>query len=155
MATYKEKLKDPRWQKKRLEILERDMWTCQSCMDSASSLHVHHRYYASVENPWDYPSAALVALCETCHAAESEEMPKASRALVDQIKAAGATFSDMWMLGLTLAELFESRLLTEPQWAAIAWAIDKVKRDPQWLEKLEEAYFANLRETRNPAGPAA
>ena len=29
--TYTEKLKDPRWQKKRLEILERDNWECQDC----------------------------------------------------------------------------------------------------------------------------
>lgn len=27
--TYAEKLKDPRWQKRRLEIFERDDWTCQ------------------------------------------------------------------------------------------------------------------------------
>ena len=30
---YSEKLKDPRWQKKRLEILERDNFRCQYCGD--------------------------------------------------------------------------------------------------------------------------
>jgi len=28
--TYSEKLKDPRWQKKRLEILSRDNFTCET-----------------------------------------------------------------------------------------------------------------------------
>jgi len=28
--TYKEKLLDPRWQKKRLEVLERDGWACRA-----------------------------------------------------------------------------------------------------------------------------
>ena len=42
---YAEKLKDPRWQKKRLEILERDAWVCQKCFDTKSTLHVHHRIY--------------------------------------------------------------------------------------------------------------
>lgn len=33
MSEYKEKLKDPRWQKKRLQIFERDDWCCQKCGD--------------------------------------------------------------------------------------------------------------------------
>ena len=39
---YSEKLRDPRWQKRRLEILERDAWQCQACLSTAKTLHVHH-----------------------------------------------------------------------------------------------------------------
>lgn len=71
--TYVEKLKDPRWQKKRLEILQRDEFECQSCGDKESTLHVHHYTYS--ENPWDTPDDDLLTLCEKCHA-EVEQLKK-------------------------------------------------------------------------------
>lgn len=65
---------NPRWQKKRLEILERDEFSCQHCGDKDSTLHVHHTSYASSlweddENntPWGYPSIILITLCDKCH----------------------------------------------------------------------------------------
>lgn len=67
---YAEKLKDPRWQKKRLEILNRDEWTCQGCFDTYSTLHVHHKRYIKGNDPWDCPDSILITLCEDCHAAE-------------------------------------------------------------------------------------
>jgi uncharacterized protein CbrC (UPF0167 family) len=72
--SYSEKLKDPRWQKKRLKILERDRWVCQKCGQDDITLHVHHRLYSKqYSEPWDYPDELLVALCEICHADESSE----------------------------------------------------------------------------------
>jgi 5-methylcytosine-specific restriction endonuclease McrA len=67
---YLEKLKDPRWQKLRLEVFERDKWTCQRCYDTESTLNVHHQYYKDNADPWDYPIEALVTLCENCHSEE-------------------------------------------------------------------------------------
>jgi hypothetical protein len=65
--TYAEKLRDPRWQKRRLEILSRDAWTCQFCGDKTRTLHVHHyRYHPNLE-PWEYKDAELETLCEDCH----------------------------------------------------------------------------------------
>jgi hypothetical protein len=68
--TYSEKLKDPRWQKKRLEILQRDNWTCISCGGAKNTLHVHHKYYTYGNEPWEYSNDVLVTLCEHCHVAE-------------------------------------------------------------------------------------
>ncbi len=68
--TYSEKLKDPRWQKKRLEILERDDWRCQACGDKKSTLNVHHTTYFPGCNPWGYPDVLLITLCDTCHSYE-------------------------------------------------------------------------------------
>lgn len=65
--TYSEKLRDPRWQKRRLEVLERDGWKCTACGDASKTLHVHHRYYVSDRDPWFYPPWALQSLCEECH----------------------------------------------------------------------------------------
>lgn len=63
---YAEKLKDPRWQKKRLKIFERDEWKCLCCGDSKETLHVHHLTY-SKGDPWKAPDNQLETLCETCH----------------------------------------------------------------------------------------
>lgn len=67
MKTYSEKLKDPRWQRKRLEILHRDDFTCQSCQDSKSEVHVHHRRYVKNKSPWEYDNGDYITLCKTCH----------------------------------------------------------------------------------------
>jgi hypothetical protein len=77
MKTYSEKLRDPRWQKKRLEILNRDFFCCQKCFDDKSTLNVHHKLYSSNTEPWDYPDSYLITLCETCHADEKKEMEDA------------------------------------------------------------------------------
>lgn len=63
--TYSEKLKDPRWQKKRLEIFQRDNFKCLLCGDSESTLHVHHKSYRN--NPWEVDSSDLKTLCAECH----------------------------------------------------------------------------------------
>jgi hypothetical protein len=62
---YKEKLRDPRWQKRRLEILGRDRFTCRLCGDTQTELHIHHlKYYG---NPWDAPDNFLITYCKHCH----------------------------------------------------------------------------------------
>lgn len=64
--SYSEKLRDPRWQKKRLKILERDRWQCQACHSDSRNLQVHHLIYRKVD-PWDYPDECYQTLCEDCH----------------------------------------------------------------------------------------
>lgn len=85
--SYQEKLKDPRWQKKRLEILERDEWNCQICHDSESTLAVHHRRYLPNRDPWDYPDELLVTLCEACHEFEKAERAAAESDLLEMLRA--------------------------------------------------------------------
>lgn len=63
---YQQKLLDPRWQKKRLQVLERDHFTCQGCGAKHRTLHVHHYCYTT-PNPWDESEENLVTLCEECH----------------------------------------------------------------------------------------
>ena len=67
MPTYTELLRDPRWQRKRLEILERDEWRCTDCGDSTTNLQVHHRRYLYGKMPWEVPDHWLETLCESCH----------------------------------------------------------------------------------------
>lgn len=69
---YSEKLKNPLWQRKRLEILTRDNYTCQMCNSTDNTLHIHHRHYIKFREPWDYPDSLLVTLCQDCHKKEEE-----------------------------------------------------------------------------------
>ena len=62
---YQKKLKDPRWQKKRLEIMERDEWKCRFCGDKLTTLNVHHLKYK--DKPWNAPNEELITVCEDCH----------------------------------------------------------------------------------------
>jgi len=78
--SYSEKLLDPRWQKMRLLILQRDGFRCRSCESDTKTLHVHHCFYAPNREPWEYPESSLVTLCYECHEQEGT--------------ASGAVYSD-------------------------------------------------------------
>lgn len=67
MSEYTEKFKDPRWQKKRLEILDDRGWACELCCRKEKTLHVHHVCYFKGKDPWEYEDHLLRVLCEECH----------------------------------------------------------------------------------------
>jgi hypothetical protein len=69
VMTYSEKLKDPRWQKLRLRVLEMADWKCQRCSCATKPLHVHHTAYGMGE-PWEIDTRFLKVLCEDCHGQE-------------------------------------------------------------------------------------
>lgn len=66
MSAYAELLRDPRWQKKRLDVLNRDGFACIKCGNSKVELHVHHTFYDG-RKPWEYELSALETLCKLCH----------------------------------------------------------------------------------------
>lgn len=64
---YREKLRDPRWQKLRLEVLDAAGWRCSWCGSGERNIQIHHGYYTKGAEPWEYPPEALHVLCEHCH----------------------------------------------------------------------------------------
>jgi len=64
---YTAKLKDPRWQKKRLDILNLANWRCEDCRRGDRQLEVHHCAYVPRTEPWEYDAALLMCLCGECH----------------------------------------------------------------------------------------
>lgn len=86
-TAFARKYLDPRWQKKRLLILERDGWTCQQCQLGTETLHVHHLWYARDRDPWDYDDSALLTLCESCHEAETAASRDVNERLVASFRA--------------------------------------------------------------------
>lgn len=86
---YGKKLQDPRWQRKRLEVMERDGFKCANCGASDKQLHVHHSYYRRDADPWDYPRGSLVTVCLGCHAEVTEYQPFDPRSFFESICNAG------------------------------------------------------------------
>ncbi len=83
---YLDKLKDPRWQKRRLELLNKGNWICTKCGDENSTLHVHHTKYLPDREPWEYPDELFKILCENCHKIEKEQRLKQEKILIDSLK---------------------------------------------------------------------
>lgn len=92
---YSEKLRDPRWQKKRLEIFNRDNWHCQWCTKKEVTLAVHHLYYDKGKYPWDYPNEALITLCEGCHNIEYKNRYGMEMLLLYTLRTKGYSSADL------------------------------------------------------------
>lgn len=102
---YRKSFKDPRWQKRRLKILERDDWKCQKCGNSEEMLVVHHKWYGNERDtesnefrwryPWEYDDGDLVTLCDSCHQEEHEELSTIEADLIQILKQAGFMSEDM------------------------------------------------------------
>ena len=82
MSNWSAKLKDPRWQKLRLKVMERDGWKCVICDSNDKVLHVHHIVYDRRNpNPWEYDAETLQTLCRECHKVRQELIDNAANAL--------------------------------------------------------------------------
>jgi len=68
--SWKEQYKHPNWQRKRLEILKRDNFTCRMCLNKDDQLHVHHLKYDKTKFIWEIHEMYLVTLCHSCHEKE-------------------------------------------------------------------------------------
>ena len=65
--SYSDKLRLPKWQRKRLEILSRDNFICCNCSDNETELQVHHKEYKNGCEPWEYDNSNFETLCKDCH----------------------------------------------------------------------------------------
>jgi hypothetical protein len=102
--SYSDALRDPRWQKKRLEIMNRDGFACTKCGHTEKTLNVHHRWYVRGRKPWEYESKQLTTLCEPCHERET--------LIQDRLCGALASLDSHWirLLGDLAHGLMDSHL---------------------------------------------
>lgn len=122
---YLAKLRDPRWQKMRLAVFERDNWSCQKCFDSKATLHVHHRYYQSGSEPWEYRPDALVTLCQQCHEDETELLRDTEADLILILKQCGAMQEQLdEMAGIFCS--YTHKQLGPHEWSVLLWAVDQI-----------------------------
>lgn len=68
-SSYSDALQDPRWQKRRLEILSAADWACEDCGRKDRAFDIHHNFYirAFRNQPWRYENDLVMALCKPCH----------------------------------------------------------------------------------------
>ena len=68
--SYSDLLQNALWQKKRLEIMQRDNFSCVKCgrgINDGTMLNVHHKIYYPNRKPWEYEDNCLETLCVDCH----------------------------------------------------------------------------------------
>lgn len=141
-STYSKKLLNPAWQRKRLEILNRDEFTCQSCFDSETTLHVHHKYYERGRAPWDYPPEALVTLCVNCHDIETEEGRYAKEDLIKALCQKGLLSRDIHRIAIAIAQ---SEGLNGNQPEVDASIIEHLFKNKYAWEALSESFWEDCR----------
>lgn len=101
--TYQEQLKSPKWQKKRLEILNRDEFTCQNCGETDSELHVHHLFYLRNIKVYDYPDKFYITLCKGCHENIHNETELVYREIVNHLHELSVHHIDTYIKALKVA----------------------------------------------------
>jgi len=144
---YSEKLKDPRWQKKRLKILEWDEWACQVCFDSENTLTVHHLRYLPGVEPWDHPDDLLLTLCEDCHGYERDTRGSVESDLLEIMKANKFMSQDLRIL--CQAFMWEKEPHVPSVTAcAIRWAL----QDNKVISEIIDRYLNSLTQKRESVG---
>jgi hypothetical protein len=137
-SAYGEKLRDPRWQKLRLQVFGRDGFACQECADESSTLNVHHLWYEG-ENPWDAPLQALVTLCENCHEYETQAIRLAIKDISDVLRHRGFGSLAIFTLARGLEALPSDGFQKAPIWASVyAWAMADPKMRLEILNRNGE-----------------
>lgn len=151
-SEYSKKLRDPRWQKKRLEIMKRDDFSCIKCGDNESPLNVHHCYYKKGNEPWEYDDSSLVTLCENCHK-EEENCWQEKMLLIEELSKKGMLSEGFETLSTALLEGDKGRF-SEYDIATIASlflneslrsVVFEISNDPYLWNDVQEL-IANRRE---------
>lgn len=94
--SYYTQLQSPKWQRRRLEIFQRDNWKCQECGSEVNTLHVHHMGYRGMA--WEAPDGALITLCIFCHQKEEGAKKEVMTKLVNSIGVNGFMSKDIQQL---------------------------------------------------------
>lgn len=121
--SYAEKLRDPRWQRKRLQIMERADFACEHCGAADRTLNVHHKLYRKGAMPWEYENHELECVCEGCH-----EIAHGWRQRLDEILAQSGDIERI--VGFAEAMLAEQLIFEEDE--------DGNPRKDQWPMRSHE-----------------
>lgn len=101
--SYHDDMKTATWQKRRLQLLERDKWKCQNhdCTGESQQLEIHHIDYIPGQKIWEYPDDMLLTLCSKCHSKEQERDP-AERMLINSMRMKGFMVGDVLALSVKI-----------------------------------------------------
>lgn len=150
--TYSEKLRDPRWQRKRLEVMQRDNFTCQYCKNDELTLNVHHMKYG--KEPWDIDSKYLITLCESCHEIESQYRKETEGLLLESLRINKFTALQIHTLSTIFGQDIDS------EWArnenSLTYLSTIIKKTEEWDLEAKKAvnemfteFFKNVNASKN------
>lgn len=143
-AKYEDLLKHPLWQRKRLEVFERDGWSCLGCGSQSSELQVHHlKYPPKGRMPWEIESEWLESLCRYCH-----EQRTAFDLFATKHRAIPTRHVRIYIaeLNSALDLYYESKNQTKPTFPQAAMAIHDPIGEVQRLVGLREEIARKRRE---------
>lgn len=136
-AAYRKKLLDPRWQKKRLEILSRDDFACRACGAKDKTLHVHHIWYDNDNEPWDVVDTALATLCADCHEGETGFFRESGKYLIRDLNILGLFGNAFEELGLALHRLrVDGGIPKGASGDQVAIALSHALSDPDFIVRI-------------------
>jgi hypothetical protein len=155
-TAYIEKLKDPRWQKKRLEVFQRDNFTCQKCFDDQNNLPlaVHHLHYEKGKEPWEYPIERLTTLCEDCHQEEYENQYASEAELIKSLRLAGFFHEELEALSLVFYDEHAKGCIplfhvTEVVISMIAWMLRSDTIQREMLDRYFKDFLGSSKTSNN------
>lgn len=147
-SEYSKKLRDPRWQRLRLEIFQRDGWRCTNCWARDRTLHCHHKEYIPGADPWDHPPEMLATLCEVCHDLSHADSSEVVEYLGANMRAAG--WGNFEIHALAVAFLYCRETGLEP--LRVAHLLGSVLVRDGELLALHEAKLERERKGSEPSG---
>lgn len=136
---YSEKLKDPRWQKKRLEIFQRDEFMCVRCFDGENTLSVHHCAYEKGKEPWEYDDDDLLTLCQNCHDIEYSERPLIEKSLLFALRKKKFMADDVQRIAVAFHEM-ELPHVPEVSASIIEWIL----QNRPLMQHLTDEFFKSI-----------
>lgn len=144
MLENKKNYLDPRWQRKRLSILNRDEFTCQVCGETKKTLHIHHLYYNYEKEPWDYDDVYLKTLCVDCHHKEHQDRIFAKFIFYELlISVSGDTMGEL-LCSLTYP--FEDESFTNEEKALV---LSKICYNEELMKKYKKEFFGKKRKKKS------
>lgn len=132
MSKYTDLLKDPKWQRKRLEIMNRDSWKCGICQDDSEMLVVHHKYYDKDKMPWQYPDKAYITLCFDCHNELHKDQKQLHSDIIEHFKRSEFSMEEVW----EIAKVFKYLKLRGKSSSRLILALRVFLEDENSLEKI-------------------
>lgn len=160
-SAYSDLLRDPRWQRMRLEVFSRDQWKCKSCGAAHRELQVHHKRYERGKPPWEISPTALVTLCDECHEKITLLRRRANDLLADMAAdvldntVTSLEYADRWIstrrplsFALERCDRERSEILSRPYDTAASRRLEA-------LDELTESIWAVLHADATEAAAAA
>lgn len=120
---YTDWLRHPKWQRKRLEVMQRDGFRCVRCGDEESELHVHHMSYIPGRKPWEYPLQNFETICRDCHDLLHQDVQTLRAVLFEQVTALGLPGNTRKLAGWMIARASRDFVDAVVRFAEMFWAV--------------------------------